>query len=277
MPVRGYISNDGVSLVRFADSQGKQPIDDVRVFAETDSDIARLCYKRLQRRRHFDTMAFPEFASSLYEDRMRNIQDRERNFFENVGLESTWVIELLPGQPFDLSKISDVRIWFQYEALFDENLKRILDQKRYKGRREMAAVPVGKALRDRGETPDFADALTFSTSQALFEIPAAEKTIVHAGMLIRLKNSHELGSAAQIELAYNGGNAVTLTTDSHGVVATADEHPAGDGLDDLAAIVQGKSVEATWTVRVSDLPAGVGPGDVDEVFLLLNCEYAAAA
>jgi hypothetical protein len=36
--VRGYISNDGTSLVRFADPDDKRPIDDVRVFAEPDSD-----------------------------------------------------------------------------------------------------------------------------------------------------------------------------------------------------------------------------------------------
>jgi hypothetical protein len=89
VPARGYLSNDGVSLVRFADSEGKRPIDNVRVFAEPDPDIARLCYKRLQRRRHIDTMAFPEFRSYLHEDRMQHIQDRERNFFEDVGLEST--------------------------------------------------------------------------------------------------------------------------------------------------------------------------------------------
>src|SRR6185369_2195324 len=33
VPARGYISNDGVSFVRFSDSEGKRPIDDVRVFA----------------------------------------------------------------------------------------------------------------------------------------------------------------------------------------------------------------------------------------------------
>ena len=276
VPVRGYISNDGVSLVRFADSEGKRPIDDTRVFAEPDADIARLCYKRLQRRRHVDTMAFPEFTSYLHEDRMRHLQDRERNFFENIGLESTWVVELLPDQPFDLSQIGDIRVWFQYEALFDENLKRIVDSKRYKGRREMAAVAVGRTLRDQGQTPDFADELTFQTSRALFEVPAFEKNIVNAGVLIRLKDGHELGGPAEIELAYNGSGAVTLTTDDRGVVATADSHPAGDGLDDLATLVHGKTVEATWKVRLADLPSGVSTNDVDELFLLLNCEYASA-
>jgi hypothetical protein len=89
VPVRGYISNDGVSLVRFADSQNKRPIDNIRVFPEPEADIAKLCYKRLQRRRHVDTMAFPEFKSALHDERMKHIQSRERNVFKNVGLDST--------------------------------------------------------------------------------------------------------------------------------------------------------------------------------------------
>ena len=104
VPARGYLSNDGVSLVRFVDSGNTRPVDNLRIFAEPDPDIARLCYKRLQRRRHLDTMAFPAFASDLYDARQRRLQDRERNVFENIGLESTWLLELLPDQPFDLGR-----------------------------------------------------------------------------------------------------------------------------------------------------------------------------
>ena len=43
----------------------------------------------------------------------------------------------------------------------------------------------------------------------------------------------------------------------------------------VAAIAHGKSVEGTWTIRVDGLPSGVAMGDVDDVFLLLNYEYAA--
>jgi hypothetical protein len=39
-------------------------------------------------------------------------------------------------------------------------------------------------------------------------------------------------------------------------------------------MTQGKSVEGTWTFRLASLPAGLGPEDVDEIFLLLNCEYS---
>jgi tetratricopeptide (TPR) repeat protein len=204
VPARGYLSNDGVSLVRFADPDNKRPVDNIRVFDEPDPDLAKLCYKRLQRRRHVDTMAFPAFESQLHAERMRRLQNRERNFFENVGLESTWLIELLPDQPFDLARVSDVRVWFQYEALFDENIKRVLEPKRYAGRREMAAVPIGQLIRDGGGTADFSTALTFKTTRALFDGPAIEKTIVDTGFAVRLKDGKSLNGAAGLEVSYEG-------------------------------------------------------------------------
>ncbi len=245
----------------------------MRIFDEPDPDIAQLCYKRLQRRRHTDTMAFPTFESNLSDDRMRTLQDRERNFFENVGLESTWLIEILPDQPFDLSRVSDVRVWFQYEALFDENLKRVVEPKRYAGRREMTALPIGKLLRDRGEAVDFSGVLTFRTTAALFEAPATDKTILDAGFAVRLKEGKQLGGAVGIEASYGGATPVTLATNDAGLVATAPDHPAGTGLAALAAMVQGKSVEGIWTVRLMSFPAGIGTDGVDEVFLLLQCEH----
>jgi tetratricopeptide (TPR) repeat protein len=274
VPARGYLSNDGVSLVRFADPDNKRPVDNIRVFDEPDPDLAKLCYKRLQRRRHVDTMAFPAFESQLHAERMRRLQNRERNFFENVGLESTWLIELLPDQPFDLARVSDVRVWFQYEALFDENIKRVLEPKRYAGRREMAAVPIGQLIRDGGGTADFSTALTFKTTRALFDGPAIEKTIVDTGFAVRLKDGKSLNGAAGLEVSYEGAAPAALTTSDAGVVATAPDHPAGTGLAELAAMVQGKSVAGTWTVRLASLPVGLAMDDVDELFLLLNCGYA---
>jgi receptor-binding and translocation channel-forming TcA subunit of Tc toxin len=257
VPVRGYISNDGVSLVRFADSQNKRPIDNIRVFPEPEADIAKLCYKRLQRRRHVDTMAFPEFKSALHDERMKHIQSRERNVFENVGLDSTWTIELLPDQPFDLKKITDVRVWFQYEALFDGNLKRVLLPKRYAGRREMAMYPVGRLARERGEAVDFSSGVTFRSSIAMFDAPAMDKKIVNAGFVVRLKDAKQLNGGAELEVSFAGSAPAALTTDTNGIVATASEHSAGTGLNKLAAIAHGKSVEGTWTIRVDGLPSGV--------------------
>ena len=39
-------------------------------------------------------------------------------------------------------------------------------------------------------------------------------------------------------------------------------------------MVRGKSADAAWTVRLAGLPAGLGPADIDELFLLLSCEHA---
>jgi receptor-binding and translocation channel-forming TcA subunit of Tc toxin len=72
VPARGYISNDGISFVRFSDTGNKIPVDSVDVFIEPDVDIAKLCFKRFERRRHIDTMAFPDFESYLHEERMRS-------------------------------------------------------------------------------------------------------------------------------------------------------------------------------------------------------------
>jgi hypothetical protein len=232
-----------------------------------------LCYKRLQRRRHGDTMAFPEFDSRLHDERMRQLQKRERNFFENVGLESTWLIELLPDQSFDLSRITDVRVWFQCEAMFDENLKRVLEQKRYAGRREMMALPIGRSIRERGEAADFNNLLTVKTTRALFDAPAIDKKIVDAGIAVRLKGGRPLGGSASLEVAFEGAPATALTTGEEGVVATAPGHPMGTGIAELATMVQGKSVDGSWNVILQTLPAGVTADDVDELFLLLNCEY----
>jgi hypothetical protein len=41
----------------------------------------------------------------------------------------------------------------------------------------------------------------------------------------------------------------------------------------LAAMVHGKSLQAAWTIKVTALPTGVAAHDIDELFLLLRCEY----
>jgi hypothetical protein len=40
-------------------------------------------------------------------------------------------------------------------------------------------------------------------------------------------------------------------------------------------MAHGKSVAASWTLRVASLPAGIALADIEELFLLLNCQYAA--
>ena len=75
-------------------------------------------------------------------------------------------------------------------------------------------------------------------------------------------------------MSFEGAPPVLVTTSDAGIVATADDHATGTGLAELAAMVHGKSVEGTWTVRVTSLPAGVAAADIDELLLLLRCEYA---
>ena len=273
-PVRGYLSNDGVSMVRFQDSSNKYPVDNVHVFPEPDADIAQLCYKRLQRRRHVDTMAFPDFGSYLHEDRMKKLQDRERNFFENVGLESTWVIEFLPDQPFDLSKITDLLIHFQYEALFDENLKRLLEKKRYSGRREMSAIPIRQSLADSGKTADFSGTVSFIVPVQRLEAPAIERQIVNVGFFIKSKQQPHLNGPAELEVSYDGAAPIHVVTNDVGIVATATDHPEGTGLAELEEMVLGKNIDKSWTLKIDALPDGLSADAVDEVFLLLNYEYA---
>ncbi len=270
---RGYISNDGVSIARFRDTENKRKVDNVNVFAEPDEDLTRLCYKRLQRRRHVDTMAFPDFDSYLYEDRMRNLQNRERNFFENIGLESSWIIELLPDQPLDYSQISDVRIEFQYEALFDENLKRILAKKRYSDRKEMVALPLTRLLEAKGQTPDFSDTVTATVTRDLFEAPALTRTIANVGFYVKLKDQARLAKPVELEVSFEGAEPIRVFTNENGVVATATDHPTGDGLEDLEAMAHGQKVDGTWSLRIVALPDGLTPDEVDDVILLINYEF----
>ena len=138
----------------------------------------------------------------------------------------------------------------------------------------MVAVPIGKTVSDSGGTPDFSSTLTFKTARTLFDAPASEKTIVDAGFAVRLKDGRPLNGAAKLKVSFEDATPATLKTNDSGVVATAPDHPTGTGLAKLATMTQGKSVAGRWTVKLVSLPQGVGMDAIDEVFLLLNCEYA---
>ncbi|SFM50699.1 hypothetical protein [Nitrosomonas communis] len=273
---RGYISNDGVSFIRFQDPGDKRKIDNVEVFVEPDPDIERLCYKRLQRRRHVDTMAFPDFDSYLYKDRRRKLQEKERNFFENVGPESSWILELLPEQVFEFTQISDVRIYFQYEAFFDENLKHILEKKRYQDRQESAALSISKALQSKGESTDFSDTVRIKITREMFEVPVVDKKIVNVGFLVKPKVDAALEGIARLEVSLENPAPIQVSTNEQGIVATAKNHTAGTGLAELEAMAHGKPVEGTWTVKIADLPNSISTDAIQDIFLLLNYEFVPA-
>jgi hypothetical protein len=274
VPARGYISNDGVSFLRILDTGNKMPVDQVDVFLEPDSEIAKLCYKRIQRRRHIDTMAFPEFKSYLHEERMRKIQEKERNYFENVGPESTWLIELLPDQPFDFSQITDVRVYFQYEAFFDENLKRILQQNTYTDRRESAILSIKKLVEREGKVADFSSTAMVNVQRLLFEAPVLNKKIVNVGFAIKPKGTTPLNGVSKLEVSFQDATPIQVETNNEGIVATAPDHPAGTGLTELAALINDKNVDGQWTVRIVELPSGIAADAIEDIFLLLNYEYS---
>jgi hypothetical protein len=138
----------------------------------------------------------------------------------------------------------------------------------------MAALPITKTIRDAGGTPDLSAPLIFKTTRAVFDAPVVDKKILDAGLAVKRKGGEALGGPATLDVAFAGVPAVVLTTNDAGIVASAPDHSAGSGLPQLAAMVQDKSVDGEWTVRLQALPAGLGGDDIDEIFLLLHCEYS---
>lgn len=273
VPARGYISNDGVSFVRFADTGNKIPVDHVDIFPEGDLELDKLCYKRIQRRRHIGTMAFPEFKSYLHEERMRNIQKKELNYFENVGPESTWLIEILPDQPFDFSKISDVMVYFQFDALFDENLKRIVEQKRYNDRRESATISIKKHVEREGRVVDLFGTTRVNISRSLFEAPIINRKIINVGFAIKPKGTSPLKGVFKLEVSFQDATPIQVETSDDGIVATGSDHSVGTGITELASLIHDKDVDGQWTVKIVDLPSGIAADEIEDIFLLLNYEY----
>jgi hypothetical protein len=270
---RGYLSNAGISAVRLPESAGRRVAHHGDVSRDPDPDVAKLCYMRLLRRQPPETEAFSAFESALYTDRLVDLQRQERNFFENLGVETTWHVELLPDQAFDLASVTDVRLHIQYEALFDETLKRVLDDKRYVNRRETAMFSIRELAGAAPGADIFSDPVDFRVRRERLEAPYLDKRIVDVGFLVTAVGASRLSGAAMLQAALDGGPALPLTTDAVGIVATASDHPAGLGVNDLAAAARGKSVHLPWRIRIADMPGGLGLSDVGDVLLLLQYEY----
>jgi hypothetical protein len=183
----------------------------------------------------------------------------------------------LPDQPFDFSKITDVRVFFQYEAFFDENLKRILQQKRYTGRRESATLSIKKLVEKEGRVADFSGTVKVNISRLLFEAPAIDKKIVNGGFAIKPKGTSPLDGVYKLEVSFKDATPIQVETNNNGIVATASDHPAGTtGLAELDAMIHDKNVDGTWSIRIVDLPAGLGVDAIDDVLLLLNYEFSSS-
>lgn len=158
--------------------------------------------------------------------------------------------------------------------MFDENLKQVLQQKRYVGRRESAAFSVKELLKRQNKVVDFSDTVTVDVVNGLFEAPAISKNIVNVGLAIKPKSITPLDGVAKLEVSFQGDDPIRVTTDDRGIVATASERPLGDGLVNLEAMAHGKSVDGMWTLKILELPSGIEIDAVDDIFLLLNYEYS---
>jgi hypothetical protein len=205
---------------------------------------------------------------------MRQIQDKERNYFENVGLESTWSIELLPDQPFELLQISDIRLNIQYEALFDETLKKILQKKQYTGRREVVMLSAKQLIERAGKTPDFSGTFSVNVLRSLFEAPVKDKKFINIGFIVKPKEAYRLDGAAKLEVSFEGAPAVQIETDNTGVIATSKGRTAGNNLANLETMVQGKNIDGTWNIKITDLPSSLSSESISDIYLMMNYEYA---
>jgi hypothetical protein len=284
-PIRGYLTNDGASLVRFADHGNKIMVDGRNIFDEPDPALRQLCYKRRRRHHSVDTMAFPQHASHLADARATELQRQERNFFEGCGLETTWHLELMPDQQLDTAQISDVRIHFQFEALFDAALKQVVEKQRYQDRTETALLSVRElALRQGQGQPaagagaiDFGQPVRITVNAFQFEAPHLDKPLVDVGIMLRLKNAPLLDGEATLRVGFDGAAPVAIVTNAQGIVATSAAAAAGTNTAALQGMVSGKNVVGAWTIEIASLPAGVQAADIDDILLMLRYTFAAPA
>ena len=272
-PVRGYLSNDGTSLVRFPDHGNKVVVDGRDVFNEPDRALRQLCFKRRRRHHSVETMAFPAFTSPLADARAQDLQRQERNVFEGCGLETTWHLELLPEQQLDMARIGDVRIHFQFEAMFDAALKQVVEQQRYRDRTETALLSVRELLRDAGAGVDFSQPVTVNVNAFRFEAPHLDKPLVDVGIMLRHRQLPLLDGAATLRVGYDGAAPVAVETSGQGIVATSPGQPAGTDTAALQAMIDGKTVAGAWTIEIASLPPGMQAADIDDVLLMLRYTF----
>ncbi|MFC9330777.1 hypothetical protein [Kitasatospora sp. NPDC057015] len=271
--IRGYLTNAGVSYVRFSDIGNKTAIDNRDIFAETDPDLVKLCYKRRRRHHAVETKAFPQMSSPLADARDIALQTEERNHFENCGLETTWSLELLPDQQLNLAQIEDVRLHFQYGAYFDPSLKRVTEAKRYLDRHETALVSARQLFGNLGRQLDLTAPVEMSVSAYQFEAPQVPKTIDKVAVMVRPKGSPLLAGKAGLRISFEQSTPVEMETNEMGLIATSSTRPAGTGTDELQTLVAGKSVTGLWTVEVTSLPDGLTVADIDDLLLIVNYTY----
>jgi hypothetical protein len=132
-----------------------------------------------------------------------------------------------------LAFVEAARITFQYDALFDPNLRRAIDAKRYVDRRETALVSTRQAA--AGGSFDPSGPLLLSVSAYSFEAPQSAKTIENVGLLIRPKGAPLLSGPAGLRVSYAGSAPAEVQTNEMGMVATGASRPAGTNTAALEA------------------------------------------
>ena len=270
--MRGYLSCYGPSQIRFQDIGNKFKVDQKDVFAEPDSDIAKLCYKRTWQVGGRESMAFPDLSTPRAKDRMVTRQRQERNFFENLGMGVTWVIEILPDQNFDMTHVSDVIVTFQIEAEYDENLRRAIEKKRFDNREEVAVFSAKKLIERQQRKFDLAD-LEFDIHQTSLPYGYQEKEIKHIGLFVKPKSEQYINGSALISLQLQSEPAVQIKTDKQGRGATGTKRNAGPNGKKLAAAFHGKNPVGRWKLSIADLPVGVKMNEIDDIYLLVKYKY----
>lgn len=270
---RGYLSCYGPSQIRFPDPGNKYPTDNNHIITESNQDIAKLCYKRTWQVGGRESMAFPDLNSTRANDRIVNRQQEERNFFENLGMGVTWLIELLPDQNIDMTNVSDILITYQIEANFDDNLRKVIEEKRFDDRDEIIAFSAKQMIERQKRNFDLKD-IQFKIKQTSLPHPYKNKKIKNIAVYLKPKLQDFIDGCATISVSLNDTPKIQVKTDEQGRAATGNERHAGPDGDKLKNSIHGKDPVGNWGLSLDQLPAGFDKEDIEDMYLLLRYSYA---
>jgi hypothetical protein len=270
---RGYLSCYGTSQIRFPDPGNKFPVDNKEILPEPDSDIAKLCYKRAWQVGGTESMAFPDLNSPRTNDRIVTRQHEERNFFENLGMEVTWIVEVLPDQNIDMTRVTDIVVTFQIEAEFDDNLRKVIEGKRFENRDEIIAFSA-KQMMDRQKRSFDLQKIVFDINQTSLPYAYRDKKIKNIAVYLKPKTEHFIAGIAKISMSLDGGAQVQITTDDKGRAATGIARHAGPDGQTMGDAFHEKNPVGKWQISLDDLPADFNKEDIDDLYLLLRYTYA---
>jgi len=270
---RGYLSCYGPSQIRFPDPGKKFSVDNKEILAEPDRDISKLCYKRTWQVGGRESMAFPDLNSPRANDRVVTRQHEERNFFENLGMGVTWIVEVLPDQNIDMTRVTDIVVTFQIEAEFDDNLRKVIEGKRFENRDEIIAFSA-KQMMDRQKRTFDLEKIVFDINQTSLPYAYRDKKIRNIAVYLKPKTEHFITGIAKISMSLNGDEQVQVTTDDKGRAATGIARHAGPDGQTMGDAFHEKNPVGRWQMSLDELPANFDKEDIDDLYLLLRYTYA---